>query len=424
MNQTLNELIEDLSTLSTDIENLPGQKSDNLFSKINITAPPMNKRDLALMPLMLADKLRTIDDQNLTDISLQNFEEIKNRLFYVRQNILASGFFHAQNITSRVSALTAILQWIDFMISPICNNWQNIDDNSLPTDLATRLRKANEDFNSLIKDKESFAEKVTMLYEAGPLLKNLEDKLKDIQDLENEIETFRDTSEAIAKTINTNKEESDLILKQFHLQKLEADTILKKANDAYRMATTVGLAGSFDKRAESLKVSQGLWLLGLIASLVIGGWIGHNRFEAVQIALQEELAPGYIWILIFLSILSFGAPIWFAWLATKQIGQRFKLSEDYAFKASVAKAYEGYRKEAASIDKEMEARLFASALTRLDELPLRFMDKETHGSPWQEFLNNPNFLKLFREKPEILEKMLDIAKNQLTKDSPDIESKK
>lgn len=63
--------------------------------------------------------------------------------------------------------------------------------------------------------------------------------------------------------------------------------------------------------------------------------------------------------------------MWFAWLATKQIGQRFHLAEDYAFKASVAKAYEGYRKEAARIDPEFEARLFGSALTRLDEAPLR-----------------------------------------------------
>lgn len=119
-----------------------------------------------------------------------------------------------------------------------------------------------------------------------------------------------------------------------------------------------------------------------------------SQSKAIRSALKDKLEPGHIWILIFLSVLSFGTSIWFAWLTNKQIGQRFKLSEDYAFKASVAKAYEGYRKEAASIDKEMEARLFASALTRLDELPLRFMDKETHGSPWQELLNNPGFLKI------------------------------
>jgi hypothetical protein len=31
---------------------------------------------------------------------------------------------------------------------------------------------------------------------------------------------------------------------------------------------------------------------------------------------------------------------------TRQVGQLFKLAEDYAFKASISRAYEGYRKEA------------------------------------------------------------------------------
>jgi hypothetical protein len=87
-------------------------------------------------------------------------------------------------------------------------------------------------------------------------------------------------------------------------------------------------------------------------------------------------------------MLSVGAPIWFGWLATKQIGQRFRLAEDYAFKASISRAYEGFRREAARVDKNMEARLLASALTRLDELPLRLIETDTHGSPWHELASS------------------------------------
>ena len=32
-------------------------------------------------------------------------------------------------------------------------------------------------------------------------------------------------------------------------------------------------------------------------------------------------------------------------------------------------------------------RLFSSALTRLEEAPLRLIDNDTHGSPWSEILN-------------------------------------
>lgn len=81
-------------------------------------------------------------------------------------------------------------------------------------------------------------------------------------------------------------------------------------------------------------------------------------------------------------------------MATKQISQRFKLAEDYDFKASVAKAYEGYKKEAAKIDKEFEARLFNVALTRLEEAPLRLVESANHGSPSHEFLDKSGLNKI------------------------------
>lgn len=92
-----------------------------------------------------------------------------------------------------------------------------------------------------------------------------------------------------------------------------------------------------------------------------------------MVAILEQgfdVRHGEIWLHIILSIVSVGAPLWFAWLATKQIGQRFRLAKDYSYKASVAKAYEGYRREAARIDEDFENRLFDSALTRLEEAPL------------------------------------------------------
>ena len=102
--------------------------------------------------------------------------------------------------------------------------------------------------------------------------------------------------------------------------------------------------------------------------------------------------------------------MWFAWMATKQIGQRFRLAEDYAFKASVAKAYEGYRKEAARIDEAFEARLFSSALTRLEEAPLRLMEQTTHGSPWHELVTSDVFRKAMDQIPELKDQFIEITK--------------
>ncbi|MBK9320151.1 MAG: hypothetical protein IPM91_16035 [Bacteroidetes bacterium] len=127
-------------------------------------------------------------------------------------------------------------------------------------------------------------------------------------------------------------------------------------------------------------------------------------------AMKSDKEVRYIWVQIFLSILSLGAPIWLAWIATKQIGQRFKLSEDYAYKASVAKAYEGYRREAAKLDENLELRLFSSALTRLEEAPLRLIETEHHGSPWHELITSPQFKKAMDAVPELKDKLVSIIK--------------
>jgi hypothetical protein len=108
-------------------------------------------------------------------------------------------------------------------------------------------------------------------------------------------------------------------------------------------------------------------------------------------------------------VLSVGAPVWFAWLATKQIGQRFRLAEDYAFKASISRAYEGFRREAARFDKDMEAKLLTSALTRLDEQPLRLVEADSHGSPWQELASSNVVKHAMKVVPDFAEQVKDLA---------------
>lgn len=87
--------------------------------------------------------------------------------------------------------------------------------------------------------------------------------------------------------------------------------------------------------------------------------MGSKHLESLSNALNSQQPNrGDVWTQALLAFVGVAGPIWLAWLATKQIGQRSRLAEDYAFKASVAKAYEGYRKEAARLDEKLEARLF------------------------------------------------------------------
>ncbi len=124
---------------------------------------------------------------------------------------------------------------------------------------------------------------------------------------------------------------------------------------------------------------------------------------------MENMSDAIISINVILSILSIGAPVWFAWLSTKQIGQNFRLAEDYAFKASVAKAYEGYRREAASLDPLFEQRLFGSALTRLEEAPIRLVEARSFSSPLHEFISNDEIKKAFDTIPAFKEKVIELV---------------
>lgn len=190
----------------------------------------------------------------------------------------------------------------------------------------------------------------------------------------------------------------------------EAQAVLLRCETAYSAATSVGLAAAFSERSSALSKSMWFWVAGLIAALVAGSHFGSTQLKALAELLKQTDASGFIVALnLLLSALSVGAPIWFGWLATKQIGQRFRLAEDYAFKASISRAYEGFRREAARVDKDMEASLLASALTRLDELPLRLIEPVTHGSPWHELAASDVVRQAMRAVPDFAAQIKDLA---------------
>src|SRR5690606_20440650 len=135
-----------------------------------------------------------------------------------------------------------------------------------------------------------------------------------------------------------------------------AKSVLERCETAYSAATSVGLAAAFTERSDALSKSMWLWVTGLVVALVAGSYFGSSQLQTLsELFKQPNVSTSVVILNLMLSLLSVGAPVWFGWLATKQIGQRFRLAEDYAFKASISRAYEGFRREAARIDSDMEA---------------------------------------------------------------------
>lgn len=194
----------------------------------------------------------------------------------------------------------------------------------------------------------------------------------------------------------------------------EAEEIVARCSDAYAASTSHGLAAAFAERSVSLGKSMWVWVGGLVIALGIGSWIGSTQLRNFSEVIKQPDSNSIVVVInLVLALLSVGATVWFSWLATKQIGQRFRLAEDYAFKASVSRAYEGYRREAANIDEKFVSRLFSSALSRLDEQPLRLVETTTHGSPWHELASSDLIRKATESVPEFAASITQLAKDGL-----------
>ncbi|SUX30649.1 hypothetical protein [Chromobacterium vaccinii] len=263
----------------------------------------------------------------------------------------------------------------------------------LPTDLAS-LREAREEIQSLRDQAEKDSDAAKELL--GKIDSCYETIKGHINSAEIEINKKSTEWDSFAKTTDEKAKE-----------------IFSRCEDAMRTSTSVGLASAFHEQAQSLKWSMLLWVLGLISALGAGTYFGGQQLHQLSEAIQASTPAMIIWTRLFISLLSVGAPVWFAWLATKQIGQRFRLAEDYAYKASISRAYEGYRREAVQLDSDFQTKLFSSALARLDEQPLRFVEHKTHGSPWHELLDSDVVKEAIKIAPELAGKITEMARDKV-----------
>lgn len=278
------------------------------------------------------------------------------------------------------------LSYVSMIVEPLYS-WSALDQKKMPSPMARRLANIEREISAIIPDKVELEQRVATILEAEEAANNLPTTLQELKAANSHLRTITSSASALFGKIEEDQKKAAGLTTKLHAAAEEGAKLVTQAGEAHRITTSIGLAAAFDDRAEKLNRSLTLWVSALAAALLLGMGVGTYRIEAIREALVAT-SPDRVWMQVLLSALSLGAPIWFAWIATKQISQRFRLAEDYAFKASVAKAYEGYRREAHRIDLQLEKRLFSSALTRLDEPPLRLVEMHTHGSPLHELANS------------------------------------
>lgn len=412
MHEDLAAVCESLNSLSTHVLN--SWSDDRKLSEVyGWHHPPMTRKDIAAIPADLANKLRLADIDHIDDHLKSRLQGVSLKIDALRDGLVP--YIFNGNAHQALPAFITSIDWVSGMLEPILG-WQKLGDNkAMPVQLVRRLRGIQADIDELAPNKDRLQEQIQLIKDATDAAESLPADMQSLKEARDNINRISSDSAEVFGKLDDRFSSAITILRVIENYQREAAKLVQQCEEAYRITTTKGLAAAFDQRASRLGWSMWLWVLGLLCSLVIGAYLGSNRIEMLTTAIAG-IDPhwGVIWMNIALSALSVGAPLWFAWISTKQIGQRFKLAEDYAFKASVAKAYEGYKREAARIDEAFEARLFASALTRLEEAPLRLVGGIEHGSPWHELVSSAAFEKAIATVPELKEKFVEIAKAGLS----------
>lgn len=287
----------------------------------------------------------------------------------------------------------------------------------------TRLRAIEAQISELEPRARSLDEMVSRIEKANAAADQLPVDLASLSEAKKTIAAILETAQknqtkigALATDANTDKVTLTTKVK-------EAEDIVARCSAAYAASTSHGLAAAFTERSSALATSMWVWVGGLVVALGLGSWIGSSQLRNFSELIKQPGSDSTVAAInLVLALLSVGATVWFSWLATKQIGQRFRLAEDYAFKASVSRAYEGYRREAANIDEAFVARLFSSALSRLDEQPLRLVETATHGSPWHELASSDVIRKATEVVPDFANSVMRLAKEGLAALKPSSKS--
>lgn len=399
MNKTLVGIAEALEEVSAAVMNGWGG-NNTLKENWGFHHPALTRQDLAEMAYVLAEKIRAYDKDELTERVQESVANAAKQVRLLMSETIPH--FYSGNGWQAVPAYMATLAWLEMALEPVLS-WQAATDPSMmPPKVARRVRAIHARLDEIAPEMDSLEAKIKLIGEASDAADSLPTDMEDLRKARSEIQSLSTESATTQGMIKQRWEEIEKLLGTMSEKSVEADKLVKQTEEAYRVATSIGLAGAFDQRSKSLSWSMRLWVAGLMVALIGGTAIGANRVQVLTEALRASSPNwGIIWLHIILSIVSVGAPLWFAWLATKQIGQRFRLAEDYGYKASVAKAYEGYRREAARIDEDFESRLFDSALTRLEEAPLRLVGEENHGSPWHELINSDAFKVALNKFPDL-----------------------
>jgi hypothetical protein len=410
MHETLKEISVSLQDLAEAIDDGISNNEPMSIDQSNWSFPGVTRNEISERVLKIKNQIDSFGSEKLVS-NEKLLADYPRRLDYIRENTIAH---FAGNANVAYGSLDFTLTALEKALVAAMNRDPNAAAIKKIRNINSRLRSRQAQLDNLDPKFDNLGEMIERIENAHNSADQLPTDLESLKEARAKINDLLTGSERDNEKISEFRASLEELMSDVAKHNEAAEATLQRCQTAYSAATSVGLAAAFSDRSRSLSWSVWIWTGLLVASLGIAGTLGFWRIQELATTLNDQTASDAKTILQFLlSLLSVGAPVWFAWLSTRQIGQRFRLAEDYAFKASVSQAYEGYRREAARIDADMEHQLLGSALARLDEQPLRLVESESHSSPMNELVSSSAIQKAIQTIPNFTANVRDLAMSKL-----------
>lgn len=325
--------------------------------------------------------LQPINNFIVTRLIQPNPEQEINNFLSNLQNLLvtlrtaaqfsSNGLYNAEQellkLTGQIQAAKPILQ----------------DLNEINKELTGLKGHADTSGNSISNAEKTALDALGKITAIASAVSTIETQIKDVQTnvgqhlqqistTRDEIQQLNDQYKILHEKVAVENIKSDEVAKTL---KKQQDEIQKTIEDASRL----GMAGSFRMRKKELVWPMILWggtfVIGIASSFLLAY---HKIFPLLEPAQFD-------WLKLLARLPLFGPFVWLCWFSVKQYGYSYRLWEDYSYKYASAMAFEGYKREASSVNPEMLRLLMEVSIINFANNPLRIFDTKTnHASPLNE----------------------------------------
>lgn len=397
MNETILTLTASLDGLAATFAAYPNPHPNLMVH--GWAHPALTKEDFVCIITDLSTQIKERNIKIIDNTTKARINLIPEKIDFFKNNTLQYVF--NGNGAQAVPVFFSLIAYIKAELRQYLD-WNTIDDaKSLPPQMAQRLQSLSDSIDLLVPDFNSLKERVDLINSSFQAATTLPTNISSLNKANEKIRNISISADKFNE--NIKNVEDDIAKVKFLLQQtqLDADKTLKDCEETLHIATSKSLAGAFQNQVDKLEKQKLYWTITLALTLVVIGWLGFWRgSDIINILQNSDVKISVVIIDIFISISVVGAPIWFAWIATKQVKQLFQITEDYRYKLSVARSYEGFRKAAVKVDPAFANRLFEIALNRIDESPLRLVPVDMHSSPLSEAAATPLLDKILTRPDE------------------------